>query len=187
MIPVRCPGCRVALNMNDAVADDAPGGYRTYCRKCTDVTPEIPGLGLWRLTGRYPNFRWRCVTPRHVRMFMPRFAPLVEAGTKPTTIRPTPKRKIKAGDVVDLRTWTGKPYRSKQRKLREAYVTKVSPVQIMFSRGSFFIRIAKQLLAPAEVVTLAKRDGFKDGIDLLLWFEQTHGLPFKGVLIEWKT
>lgn len=177
---IRCPGCRVLVDENNA------GGYRTYCMPCTDVMPEIPGLGAWQMTGRFPKFRWRCVTPRHVRMFAPRFAPLVEAGAKGTTIRPKSKRKIKVGDVLDLRAWLGKPYRSNQRRLREAYCTIVTPVSIRFSRGSFFVRVAKRLLAPAEVVTLAQRDGFKDGIELLLWFEKTHGLPFSGVLIEWK-
>jgi len=186
MIPVCCPGCRVALNMNDAVAEDAPGGYRTYCRRCTDVMPEIPGLGQWQMTGRFPKFRWRCVPPRHVIMFQSRFAFAVMRGSKPHTIRPKRVRKIRVSDVLDLRAWLGKPYRSKQRKLREAYCTRVMPVSIRFSRGSFFVRVAKRLLAPSEVLALAQRDGFGDGIEMLLWFEQTHGLPFAGQLIEWK-
>lgn len=31
----------------------------------------------------------------------------------------------------------------------------------------------------------ARRDGFKNWTEMYRWFEKTHGLPFKGVLIRW--
>ncbi len=126
---------------------------------------------------------------RHVRMFMPRFAPLVEAGTKPTTIRPTPKREIKVGDVLDLRAWTGKPYRSKQRKLREAYCTAVTPIELCFIRHRLLVwlRGAKpKHLSTAAIETMARLDGFSDAAEMADWFDKMHGLPFAGVLIEWQ-
>jgi len=118
-------------------------------------------------------------------MFQERFAPKVEDGTKPNTIRPPRKRKIRAGDILDLRAWTGKPYWSEQRKLRTAVCKSVTPITIRFSRGKFYVIVNGVHLFTEQVVALAKRDGFADAIDMLLWFHKTHDLPFKGILIEW--
>ena len=32
---------------------------------------------------------------------------------------------------------------------------------------------------------IATADGFKDWRDMCMWFSETHGLPFEGVLITW--
>ena len=118
---------------------------------------------------------------RFVRMFKPQFAAAVEAGEKCQTIRPTPKRMPEAGDLISLRCWTEKPYRSKQRELREATITKVLPITIEES---------KILLCGLEIHTtpdeFAVRDGFKDWPEMRQWFADTHGLPFSGVLICWR-
>jgi hypothetical protein len=63
-------------------------------------------------------------------MFKPQFADLVEAGTKLQTVRPVPSRLPGPGDTISLRTWTGKPYRSKMRLLREARIKEVVSVEI---------------------------------------------------------
>lgn len=108
-------------------------------------------------------------------MFQPRFAPLVASGVKPYTIRKPRKNPIKVGDKLSLRTWTGKPYRSKQKILRDTVCVNVEP----FKMDTHFIW---QLGSD----DLAKRDGFADAGDMVRWFKDTHGLPFEGVLIEWK-
>lgn len=118
--------------------------------------------------------------PVIVRMFQPRFAPMVEAGTKLQTIRPWPKRCPAIGQRISLRAWTGKPYRSKQRVLAEGSVTDFKVVAIY----------------PEDVVLdgvpvfdpdgFARADGFRDMADMLAWFAETHGLPFHGVMICWK-
>lgn len=114
----------------------------------------------------------------HVRMFKPQFAPLVEAGTKCQTVRPTPKRMPKAGDRISLRMWTGKPYRSKQRVLRESTISEVSMVDITETG------IAVNGHAdPCD--DFARADGFRDFFELRDWFKATHGLPFEGVVIKW--
>jgi hypothetical protein len=59
-------------------------------------------------------------------MFQDRFAELVRGGDKCQTIRWSAR--CRPGDVLSLRRWTGKPYRSKQETLREAVCTAVSPV-----------------------------------------------------------
>ena len=114
----------------------------------------------------------------HVRMFKPQFAPLVESGTKLQTVRPTPKRMPKAGDHISLRMWTGAPYRSKQRVLRESVITEVSRVDITETGIA-----VNSYAEPCDNFAVA--DGFRDFFELRDWFKSTHGLPFEGVVIKW--
>jgi hypothetical protein len=113
-------------------------------------------------------------------MFKPQFAEMVERGEKCQTIRPTPKRLPEPGDVISLRCWTGKPYRSKQRVLREATITKTLPVFVT-EEG---VRLCGLELHDPE--SFARADGFEDMPALVEWFGETHGLPFEGVLICWQ-
>ncbi len=71
-----------------------------------------------------------------VRLFKPRFAKLVKAGKKLQTIRPLPNRIPRSGDTLSLRTWKGKPYRSKQRLILETNVDAIKVVYIT-ERGIF--------------------------------------------------
>lgn len=134
---------------------------------------------------------------RHVRMLQGRFVPLVESGSKTTTIRGTPKREIRVGDVIDFRTWMGKPYRSKQRKIREVTVTRVRTIEIITLAGRrcaggvavwvFFDEFPFEMLWGGKASReFAKADGFSSIADLAQWFHLTHGKQFNGVLIEWK-
>lgn len=113
-----------------------------------------------------------------VRLFMPRFAPLVEAGTKLQTVRPFPKRMPKPGDKISLRCWTDRPYRSKQRVLMESTITEVSIVDIT-ENGIAVNSYAE----PCD--EFARADGFRDFYELCDWFRETHGLPFHGIVIRW--
>jgi hypothetical protein len=121
------------------------------------------------------------VGPCFVRMFKPQFAPLVEAGTKLQTVRPTPKRVPQAGDRISLRAWTGKPYRSKQRVLRDATISSVERVKIDVQT----LEIDGERMGCVECDEFAIADGFKCFPEMLAWFEDTHGLPFEGVIIHW--
>jgi hypothetical protein len=118
---------------------------------------------------------------RFVRLFKPKFAPLVRTGAKAQTVRPTPKRMPRPGDIFDGREWTGRPYASKQRKLIEAPIWKVDPTVICFDG----IRLAGKTLSVAEEWVFAKADGFNTPKDLLDWFTHEHGLPFEGITIYW--
>lgn len=111
-----------------------------------------------------------------VRLFQPRFASLVESGVKLQTLRKTPKRMPKVGSKISLRVWTGNPYRSKQRVLKESIITRVEPFDLD----------AMRLDEPAKRDAFARADGFADWADMLAWFVQTHGLPFRGILIAWQ-
>lgn len=119
---------------------------------------------------------------RFVRLFNPRFAPLVESGAKTQTVRPTPKRMPKPGDTISLRTWIGKPYRSKQRVLREATVERVREILI----DDYVLRIDGSILHHLEEEEFARADGFLNVVEMTDWFRNTHGLPFEGVVILWQ-
>jgi hypothetical protein len=113
-----------------------------------------------------------------VKMFKSRFAPLVEDYKKRQTIRPVPKRMPKVGEEISLREWTGNPYRSPQRILRESRITHVSNCEITKA----CVRV-NGCRVPSD--HFAQADGFTSFSDMCLWFEETHGLPFEGILIEW--
>lgn len=114
-----------------------------------------------------------------VKMFMPRFAPLVENGSKNQTVRPMPTRMPVSLDRVSLREWTGKPYRSKQRILGEAVITRVAN----FEMTHLTVTVGGKIVGSDE---FALADGFNSFEDMRLWFAETHGLPFKGILIKWE-
>lgn len=119
-------------------------------------------------------------------LFQPRFADKVASGEKTQTIRPPRKDgkpNVKVGQLLSLRKWEGKPYWSKQVKLREDAPCKaISPVAI--SSGGIITLDGKDL--PKLVAKVfAQRDGFDDVEDLLKYFAANGGLPFTGVLIQW--
>lgn len=117
-----------------------------------------------------------------VRMFQKRFAALVESGAKKQTIRPTPKRMPKVGEAISLRVWCGKPYRSKQRVLKEATITNVS--EVLITHGG--IELNGLTLFEGDARRFARADGFQSEREMIEWFKETHGLPFFGVLLVWK-
>lgn len=118
-----------------------------------------------------------------VRMFKPQFAPMVEAGTKRQTVRPVPKRIPMPGDSISLRAWDGKPYRSKQRVLRESLITAVHGVQITVDGWVCLDGI--RIKTRSEIEAFAQADGFATPELMLEWFRATHGLPFTGIVINW--
>ena len=118
-------------------------------------------------------------------MFKPQFAPLVEAGSKRQTIRPTPKRMPKVGDHESWREWIGKPYRSEQRELAQVELTEVEPINIAPEVATNLNMHNRQVFYDTDA--LAKADGFKGWREMSDWFERTHGLPFTGILIRSKT
>jgi len=123
--------------------------------------------------------RAKSVTRRIVRLFAPQFAELVASGAKTQTVRPVPVRIPLPGDTISLRTWTDKPYRSKQRVLREAKIFEVSSCTIFES--AVYVNGK-----PEHRHEFAVADGFTDYGELVEWFKNVHGLPFNGICIKWK-
>ena len=125
---------------------------------------------------------------RFVKLFQPRFAPLIQSGAKRQTIRPIPKVLPEAGDIVDCRQWSGLPYRSKQIRLGEFEVEEVGTVFLnerayeLHLHGRIFISLKRCDMAR----DFAQADGFDSFDDMLEWFIGNHGLPFGGILIKWR-
>lgn len=116
-----------------------------------------------------------------VKLFQPRFAPLVKSGKKKQTVRRIPKRDRdmpEVGDRFSGREWTGRAYVTKQNVLYESTVTRVEPITI----ESDYITVNTNS-EPCESFAVA--DGFKDFMDMIEWFQENHGLPFSGILIQW--
>jgi hypothetical protein len=135
-------------------------------------------------------------------MFQPRFAALVESGVKCQTVRPRRKRRIEVGDVVDLRTWTGLPYRSKQRQLRVATVTRICMARIEVRRDKIHPECDHHLITisgePFNNFALEKgfacADGFNGPKEFYDFFAANYAktsqfglmLNFHGQLICWQ-
>lgn len=131
-------------------------------------------------------------SPTFIRLFQPRFASMVRSGEKCQTIRPTPKRRPQAGDILDAREWSGLPYRSKQIKIGRYAIKSVEDIVIdADERDSVEVGtlVASQWSGPFKRVedldAFARADGFKDFEEMRNWFVSTHGLPFIGILIQW--
>lgn len=146
------------------------------------VEVDESGTGLRRITRHGvvvitpPKGQKKPKRRQFVRMFKPQFAPKVETGAKLQTVRPTPKRMPYRGDIISLRTWTGAPYRSKQRILRTAMITEVAHVVIT----TFGVSIT------GDRDAFARADGFTDFTSMRQWFAEQHGLPFSGIVIYWE-
>ena len=121
---------------------------------------------------------------RRVIMFQPEFADKVQSFEKFQTIRKNAR--CSPGDILSLRRWTGKPYRSKQAIIREVTCTKV--LTFVIGSDSRFLVIDgldPHLLDAAESAVLANQDGFDTQDEMVDLFQRTYGLPFYGEIIEW--
>lgn len=125
------------------------------------------------------------MSKRVVFMFKPRFADLVKNGSKKQTIRPGMKRRIETGMIADCREWDGKPYRSKQIKLREGIIFHVRDV--MICNENIYLKGSDGFYPCSDLTThdLSRSDGFYSWSDMRDWFQQTHGLPFIGRMVLW--
>ena len=117
--------------------------------------------------------------------FKKQFAEAVEHGNKRQTVR-APRKDgrphAKVGDTLKL--YTG--MRTKQcRLLATATVTHIDRIRIepmcMFLNGSFM----PVFDACQTDDGFAVADGFKNFMDMSLWFATVHGLPFEGFVIHW--
>ena len=180
--PLEYPTISEALADNRVVKitklEDGRFEVREMCEEWASANLTREQLLAWveelKALAGMPNVRPR----QHVRMFKPQFAPLVEAGTKCQTVRPTPKRMPKLGDLISLRCWLDKPYRSKQRVLRESIIKTVASCEITETG----VRVGPFDENPDD---FARADGFRDFEAMKSWFNETHGLPFRGILLKW--
>lgn len=106
---------------------------------------------------------------------------------KHTTIRPG--NRFKPGDMVSLRVWSDKPYRSKQIEFAQVEVKKTWPVEIYVDELIVEIivdSISQNIRNKKEV---ALNDGL-ELIDFVNWFKihpkAKKGISFQGQIICWK-
>lgn len=118
----------------------------------------------------------------NVIMFQPRFEGPILAGVKNCTIRSRRKDgrpRVREGETLSLRVWTGKPYRSKQREFAQRTVKFTFPVRV--SRGGFDRLDIEAHLSRRHIVKALGFAGWREARD---WYDAAHGLPFDGVLVH---
>jgi hypothetical protein len=117
--------------------------------------------------------------------FKGRFSELVANGAKPHTIRQRRARPTVAGDVLYL--YTG--MRTSQcRLLRTTVCTDVTSIEIGKNvMGEDHVLHDGRYLDAAEIVALAKADGFAGAEAFFGFFRTTYGPEvFRGELISWE-
>lgn len=121
-----------------------------------------------------------------VYLFMDRFAGKVRNGSKRQTIR-TGEPRCKTGDVLSLRRWTGKPYRSKQEVLRDGMCTGTVPVEVAFwGVNGWIVYVDGKHVDGVKLQALARADGFENAADMKKWIENVHGpMNFHGHMVKW--
>ena len=120
--------------------------------------------------------------------FQKQFAGAVKSGKKRQTIRAPRKYPIKKGDTLYLYTGmrTKKAVKLNEVVCRSTWVIKINEngYNLQNDLGQFWI-VSNRQNHILIMNSFAQSDGFKDWDDMIRWFEKTHGLPFKGTLIEW--
>lgn len=113
------------------------------------------------------------------------FAPLVESGFKPYTIRALRKDENDPlpGDTLHL--YCGLRTKS-VRLIRREVCEYTHDIVIQPSVGNVHhVLLAGYPLSEDMVDRLAHFDGFANADEFIRYFESTHGLPFTGLLIGW--
>lgn len=81
-----------------------------------------------------------------VLMCQDQFVPKILDGSKLTTIRRIRKRgNPKPGDILSLRRWTGKPYRSKQEEIKIVKCKSVMLSSLIIFRALGYVVLGIQL------------------------------------------
>ena len=117
--------------------------------------------------------------------FMTQFAPLIESGRMPHTIRPsrTDARDPEPGDLLYLYTGRNTPG---SRLLRTEICEYVVRITILPTFGAIpQVILGSEMLDMARVEALAKANGFADEESMIAYYQHVYGLPFNGNLIGW--
>ncbi len=95
------------------------------------------------------------------------FVELILSGIKMHTIRAG--HNWKDADMLDPRIWTGKPYSSKQKQIKEPFPAGCQDIFIRWCPAGVFIFIDGVLKSQSLLNTIAKNDGLTD-VDFDSWF-----------------
>lgn len=121
--------------------------------------------------------------------FKAQFADDVATGSKRQTVR-APRKDgrphARIGDTIKL--YTGMRTKS-CRLLAEADVTWVEPIRIestcMYRSGRLVPSSIHHRDCEQTDNEFAEADGFESFMDMAKWFDDVHGLPFEGTVIQW--
>lgn len=114
--------------------------------------------------------------------FQSRFADAVQSGRKKQTIRANRKDGRRPHIGANVALYTG--MRTKNcRLLARGIITAVRSFEITV-QGVFFLD--GKDMPYEQAYSFAIADGFDTFSAMREWFEATHGLPFKGLLIQWR-
>lgn len=114
--------------------------------------------------------------------FQERFASDVQQGIKTQTIR-APRKNGHAKPCNRLQLYSGMRTPNCRKLVNpDPICVEVSKVEI--SRN--WMKLDGEFVAWFDVDNFAKADGFACYGEMAEWFENTHGLPFTGVLIKWE-
>lgn len=114
--------------------------------------------------------------------FKSQFAPLIETGHKTQTIRSIGKRRPPVPGE-ELQLYTGQRTKYCRKLLSpDPLCLSVTLILIHYELG---IKLDDRWLTRDECEALAVADGFDSYSAFFRFFKDTHGLPFKGVLIQW--
>ena len=113
--------------------------------------------------------------------FQKQFVDPIKCGDKSQTIRSTRKNPIKKGDTLYL--YTGMRTKSCE-KIGVVLCKDVLNFKIQGDGLGCEIE-QTPVYYMDHLNRIATEDGFEDWIEMVHWFVDTHGLPFKGNIIYW--
>ena len=112
--------------------------------------------------------------------FQKQFIEAIKSGEKNQTIRKSRKYPIKVGDTLYL--YAGLRTKNAE-KLKEVKCEAVAPITI---NGTGSVQIGWLMIYHMKDLNeFAQSDGFDNWQDMVIWFNNIHGLPFEGQLIKW--
>lgn len=123
-------------------------------------------------------------------LFQRQFVELLLSGKKKTTIRrgdmAGAAKRWPLGCPVSLRFWSGTPYHSPQVEFAQAEVCGVDFVRLNIPTRGFYFN-GRPIISDRFLDLHAQLDGFRNFAELVVWFEQNHGLvDFQGVRAQFK-
>lgn len=110
--------------------------------------------------------------------FQKRFAPPILSGKNRHTIRAKRKRRTQPGEMLHL--YTGLRQKGAQLLMR----TRCTRIEEILISSDCQVQIDGVLLDSAERDQLARSDGFKDFVDMMVFWNGRR--PFRGDIIHWR-
>lgn len=131
-----------------------------------------------------PNIRPEPGQRVRVRLFMPEFHQAVREYRKRMTLRQPGKQDVRPGDLLLLRGWSGKPYRSPQIHLGAGLVTRVDILRVW--RGGIIGADWEAQEGDLSLEAFAQLDGFTGWDAMRGFFTARYGLPTLVNAIRWE-